>query len=302
MYGSAQTLFIKYCEVGSVEGFYTKISIMEMNKSSETVFSDEKDVKSAASGFSAGRIVSIVILAVGLIFLLAGIVLIVLAVNNDKKATGQRDQNNCEFSREANRVGLGEFLSRVKATYYKLHPYDVHRDPEVKTETIKAEYSAYDPTPYMIKKRTDTALALLKEINDKKINEDTLKPRERKALAQVKHFLQHIFGQPYDVNYYNGDWMMGPNSFCWQEICFHGYAINMSLGKHHKPHNSFDVELIERKLKTHKAGILQFIENMKMGVRKGMVRSVEECEAGINTIKRYYLNVSLYNATGKEKR
>ena len=125
MYGSAQTLFIKYCEVGSVEGFYTKISIMEMNKSSETVFSDEKDVKSAASGFSAGRIVSIVILAVGLIFLLAGIVLIVLAVNNDKKATGQRDQNNCEFSREANRVGLGEFLSRVKATYYKLHPYDV---------------------------------------------------------------------------------------------------------------------------------------------------------------------------------
>ena len=76
----------------------------------------------------------------------------------------------------------------------------------------------------------------------------------------------------------------------------------MSLGKHHKPHNSFDVELIERKLKTHKAGILQFIENMKMGVRKGMVRSVEECEAGINTIKRYYLNVSLYNATGKEKR
>jgi len=37
---------------------------------------------------------------------------------------------------------------------------------------------------------------------------------------------------------------------------------------------------------------------MKMGVRKGMIRSVEECEAGINTIKRQYLNISLYNSTG----
>ena len=35
-----------------------------------------------------------------------------------------------------------------------------------------------------------------------------------------------------------------------------------------------------------------------MGVLKGMIRSVEECEAGINTIKRQYLNISLYNSTG----
>ena len=146
---------------------------MEMNKSSETVFSDEKDVKSSTSNISIARIVSIVILAVGLIFLLAGIVLIVLAMSNDKKDTGQRDQNRCEFSREAKRVGLGEFLNRVKATYHKLHPYDVHLEPDVTTEKIKAEYFAYDPTPSVIKKRTDTALALLKEINDKKINENT---------------------------------------------------------------------------------------------------------------------------------
>jgi len=36
-----------------------------------------------------------------------------------------------------------------------------------------------------------------------------------------------------------------------------------------------------------------------MGVLKGMIRSVEECEAGINTIKRQYLDISLYNSTGK---
>jgi len=70
------------------------------------------------------------------------------------------------------------------------------------------------------------------------------------------------------------------------------------LGLYHKPYNASDVELIETKLKTHKAGILQYIENMKMGVLKGMIRSVEECEAGINTIKRQYLDISLYNSTG----
>lgn len=37
--------------------------------------------------------------------------------------------------------------------------------------------------------------------------------------SQLRHYLQHNFGQPYDENYYNGDWMMGPNYFCWQSFC-----------------------------------------------------------------------------------
>ena len=214
-------------------------------------------------------------------------------------ATTQAPSGRCDFSEEAQRVGLGEFLSRVKATHYKLHPYDVYWDPDVTKDKVRLEFVAYDPTPSVIKNRTDTALNLLREINNKKINADALQPRERKALAQVKHYLQHIFGQPYDVNYYAGDWMLGPNLFCWQEICYHGYAVHNGLGLYHKPYSVADVELIEKKLKTHKAGILQYVANMKMGVHKGMVRSVEECVAGINTIKRRYLNVSLYNATGK---
>ena len=195
-------------------------------------------------------------------------------------------------------MGLREFLDRVKATYFKLHPYDVYWDPDVTKDRIKTDFVGYDPTPSMIKNRTDTALGLLSEINGKKINTNSLKPREGKALAQVKHYLKHVFGQPYDVNYYAGDWMMGPNLFCWQEICNLGYAVYNGLGLYHKPYNASDVRLIEMKLKTHKAGILQYIENMKTGVLKGMIRSVEECEAGINTIKRQYLNISLYNSTG----
>ena len=207
--------------------------------------------------------------------------------------------SRCDFSQEAQNAGLPEFLSRVKSTYFKLHPYDVVYDPDVTPDRVKTEYVAYDPTPAVIKNRTDTALALLKEISDKNINTNRLKPRERKALAQVKHYLQHMFGQPYDVNYYAGDWMMGPNLFCWQEICGHGYGVYNGIGRHHKPYNADDVKLIESKLKTHKAGILQYIENMKMGVRRGMIRSTEECLAGLNSIKRRYLNTSRYNETGE---
>ena len=304
------------------------------SKSTEFMISEN-----AGTTFREGkkhRIITIALLVVALIVLIVGIVLIVVAATKkeDKSASTsttmepqknsvpstKEPQNNsvpsepgstptvpvtkapssrCDFSQEAQNAGLPEFLSHVKSTYFKLHPYDVVSDPDVTPDRVKTEYVAYDPTPAVIKKRTDTALALLKEISNKNINTNRLKPRERKALAQVKHYLQHMFGQPYDVNYYAGDWMMGPNLFCWQEICAHGYGVYNGIGRHNKPYNASDVKLIESKLKTHKAGILQYIENMKMGVRRGMIRSTEECLAGLNSIKRRYLNTSRYNETGE---
>ena len=259
---------------------------------------------------SKERLITLVVLAVGIILCIVGIVLIAVA-SVDKNSTQPEEQisptsspapqtySACSLSDEARNLGLPEFLNRVKSTYYKLHPYEIYSDPDVPEDKIKVEYVAYDPSPETLKKRTDTALALLKDITDKVINTDALKPRERKALAQVKHYLQHVFGQPYDVNYYAGDWMMGPNLFCWQPICGHSYGVYNGLGLYHKPYNAPDVELIETKLITHKEGILQYIENVKMGVRKGMVRSMEECQAGIDAIKGNYRSVSLYNASGK---
>ncbi len=292
---------------------------MEPTKSSEMIISDSPGI-TFGSKLSKERIVTLVMLAVAVIILIVGVVLIAVAAG-DKK-TAEKDSGSiskqdgdektttltptattgpsgrCDFSEEAKRVGLDGFLNRVKATYYKLHPYEVHLDPDASTESIKVEYVAYDPTPSVIKNRTDTSRALFKEINEKNINTDALKHRERKALAKVKHFLQHVFGQPYDVNYYAGDWMLGPNNRCLQEICNHGNAISKGLGRHFKPYNSSDVKLIETKLKTHNASILQYIDNMKMGVRKGMVRTEEECEAGSLAINRRYLNVFLNGSTG----
>ena len=284
---------------------------MDSKKSSDMFISDDPGIKFGRK-LSKERIITLIVLVVAIIILIVGIVLIAVAASDKKteKSSGSSSKEDlipttasvpssrCDFSEEAKRVGLAEFLGRVKTTYYNLHPYELFWDPDATTGRIKADYVAYDPTPSVIKNRTDTSLALLEEIKDKEINTDVLKSRERKALAQVKHYLQHVFGQPYDVNYYAGDWMMGPNLFCWQEICNHGYGVYNGL-VNHKPYNAKDVELIETKLKTHKAGILQYIDNMKMGVRKGMARSVEECEAGIDSIKGRYLNVSLYNSTGK---
>ena len=269
---------------------------------------------------SRERLAVLGLIVLGIVLITIGIVLLVLANSRETKCGGRIVNNNtartssgasfqvakrCQPSEEAKRVGLAEFIDQVKETYYILHPYNIPYHPDVdhfsleSVERVKREYVAYDPTPAVIKQRTDLSELLLQEIKDKDINLNALSPRERKSVAQIKHYLQHVFGQPYDVNYYAGDWMMGPNLFCWQPVCYHGYDIYNGIGLYHKPFNASDVKAIKSKLETHKVSILQYIENMKMGIRKGMVRSVEECVAGTDAIKRKYLNVSLYNETGK---
>ena len=309
---------------------------MESAKSSEFMVSE---IKFGKSRFSKERVVTISLLAVAFVFMIVGIVLMAVAAsekkvdkecaspsssekevdirkcaspssNQDGQArstptaitnafTTMAPSSRCGFSEEAQRAGLSEFLDRVKSTYYKLHPYDIHYNPEVTTDQVKKEYVAYDPTPSVIKNRTDAADALLQEINNKQINKDMLKPREKKALAQVKHYLQHMFGKPYGANYYSGDWMMGPNLYCMQEICDHGNAVYHGIGRYHKPHNESDVRDIEEKLKTHKKSFSQYIDNLKMGIRAGMVRNMEACEAGLDAIRKKYFNIYFYNETGK---
>lgn len=265
------------------------------------------------SWITGEKIAVLGLIAVGVVLIIIGIVLLAMATSKSNNcavdsgidstsAPSHQTSERCEFSAEAKRIGLDQFVKKVKATYYKLHPFSVPFDPDVENslkgiEIIKREFVAYDPTPSVIKNRTDISRALFNEISYKKVNSDALKPRERKTLAQVEHYLKQMFGQPYDVNYYAGDWMMGPNLFCWQPICYHGYDFYNGI-IYHRPYTAEDVELIRTKLETHKKGILQYIDNMKMGIRKGMVRNVESCVAGTHSVKRKYLNVSLYNETG----
>ena len=176
---------------------------MEFSGNTEFVINEDSDTKCGRS--RKERIIAIVLLVVAFIILVVGVVLIAVAsTKNDAKSaststTMEPQQNSvptkesgssstvstksgstptvaptksalhtCAFSEEAQNVGLGEFLGRVKSTYYKLHPYDVVHDPDATADRIKREYVAYDPTPSTIKNRTDTAQALLKEIKGQK--------------------------------------------------------------------------------------------------------------------------------------
>jgi hypothetical protein len=263
------------------------------------------------SGNSGKKVkIATAVIVLGVIFLIVGIILLAIGISKSKCDTSptstSQDEAFCKYSKEANRVGFGKFLDKVKRKYYELHPFNVFYDPDVSkatdqkgaAERVKAEYVAFDTTPSVIKDRTDTAWSLLDELNKLGIVEERLKPRERKSLAQARHYLKQVFGQPYDVNYYTADWMLGPDLFCYRQICYLGYGIYHAT-RYLKPNSSKDVELIEKKLKTNKDAVERYINNMKIGVKKGMIRNTESCVAGLNAMKRAYLNISLFNETGR---
>ena len=266
------------------------------------------------SALSKGRVLLIVLAVIAIIVLIVGIVLIVLAskkgecgVKDGKPDPGNTaDQNSstlqnssfCEYSKEAKRIGLDDIISRAKKSYYENHPFQLPNDPDATRDEIKVKYTAYNPTPEYIKQVTDAARDLLKEVNQTKVDYNKLKPRERKALSQLKHYLKTVFGQPFDMNYYAGDWMMGVTFYCKQPICNVGKHLHDML-KHLKPENLEDVILLESKLKTHKKGILRYMENLKMGKLHGMVYSQEACVSGRNALKRKYLNIATKNETGQ---
>ena len=207
----------------------------------------------------------------------------------------QSSSTFCEHSKEAERIGLNDIMLRVKKSYYENHPYQLPNDPEATRDEIKEKYKAYNPTPEYIKQVTDAAWKLLKEVNETKVDYNKLKPRESKALSQLKHYLKTVFGQPSDMNYYIGHWMMKPNYPA--QIYNVGRHLHGML-KILKPENLKDVNLIEDKLKAHKHGILRYMENLKMGKTHGMVYSQEACVATVNMMKRMYLNIALKNETG----
>jgi len=114
----------------------------------------------------------------------------------------------------------------------------------------------------------------------------------------VKHFLQNNFGKPYDTDYYAGDFLMGPNLFCLQQICDVGSSdIANGLGNI-RPKELDDLQLFINKIKLVAETFSTYINNLRLGVKAGMVCSTEECLAGINAFKRSYLKFSLQGEQG----
>ncbi|KAJ7374134.1 hypothetical protein OS493_009471 [Desmophyllum pertusum] len=226
------------------------------------------------------------LLALGSVLFLAGLITLIIAVTsasskpcaNINKQPGASSAEVCKYSAEANRGNLPAILKKVQTEYYALNPHDVAWQPdiELQDEHVKGKYLPYNPDPAELKRKTDRARELFQEVNSIKLDENKMKPREVKALAQVKHFLQHTFGVPYSGNYYAGDWMLGPDLF---------------------PETYDDVQLVIDTIKKHKTPIDRYRQNVQLGVKSGMIRTVIDCQAGVDALKESYRQLSLANTS-----
>jgi hypothetical protein len=221
----------------------------------------------------------------GVACLIAGIVLFHTKSASCDKPTGGGTSSRvtCRFSEEAQRVGLPEFLQKVQDTFYDLHPERIALKTNVSVKEILEKFASYDPSPAKLQQTTDKSLELLREIKSKKIMKHKMKPREKKALAQVTHYLQHVFGTPYDGNYYAGDYLLGPSFFCLQAICDVTKHWGTAL-PYFKPSTVDEVQLLLNKIKTMNHTFVQYKENMIYGAKAGMVRSIEDCRSGVQSL------------------
>ena len=204
------------------------------------------------------------------------------------------DLSICEFSLEAKRVKLQHFLKKVQDKFYQLRPQELVYTSGLSIAEFRKKFRLYDPSPEHIRLETEESKNLLLEFQQMGINLDKLKPREEKALAQLEHFLEHIFGQSFHGNYYAGDFLLGPDYFCWQPLCDARYSIYYGLRRFEPSSKKEAVELFNM------VGNMfdQYRRNMEYGVEVGMVHSVEVCLAGFDAIKNAYLNIALKGPEG----
>lgn len=237
------------------------------------------------------------ILLVGLVCLFVGIAFMVKEGQRDSSVETRKQ---CESSDEAKRVGLDTFLQKAQDKYYELNPNKIASKPGVKPVEIRKNYRCYDPTPSNIKKITDEAIRLVKDLDHMNINSNKLNLREKRAVEQLTHWATHGFPfmVPFLYNYYVADWMMVGDIFCWNPMCFVLSDMQSSL-THFKPSTVKDMETLRHKFKEVESSFDQFTNNMKLGVQVGMVRSVAECKAGLDAFKNTFRDVAVSGPTGK---
>ena len=89
-----------------------------------------------------------------------------------------------------------------------------------------------------------------------------------------------------------GQWMLGPNRFCYTKIIarlpYHFRAFLKMLS----PSTVEDMEAIVEALKSFGRGITQYQENIKLGVKAGMVGSIEECRVGLDCLSQIYPKIA----------
>ena len=269
---------------------------------STVTFLPQKSEKGKRGSRNEYRLVKIVLAAVPILLLLALVIVLVILLTRGKSEEPKKNGlGGCRFSDEAKRVGLDSFLKGLLQKHYELLPEKLGSKPGVTAEEVRKHYRPYDPHPSAIKNFTDEVRILHDRLEEIIGKSDGLKMklRENKAMYVAQHLLKHSFDWgPYERNYYAGDWMFEPNLYCWQPICdvlsnLEGAILYL------KPNDLKGLEHIEKLFKKHNETISRYIENLKLGVETGMVRSVESCTAGIHATKRNFYEIAIHNETGK---
>lgn len=249
-------------------------------------------------------IVCVLLVVVGIACIISGIVLLhkksvaSCQKNLYREETSSLPPVTCNYSKEALRVGLPEFLQKVQDTYYDLHPEKIYLKPKVTTKEIWEKFQGYDPSPAKLKLITDKSFELLEEIKAKKIMKHQLKPRERKSLSQVMHYLQHVFGTPYSGNYYTGDYLLGPGFFCFSMQPECSFVKNWLSGTQ-APSSVEEVHLLLDKIKTLNHTFSQYRQNLIDGAKAGMVRYIDDCKKGLNDFFIFYKGGRMNEIEGK---
>ena len=237
---------------------------------------------------------------IGIPILLCAILVIVLMFVPDMKAPEQPN-TQCLPSAESDSSKLTATLKKIQTEFYnRLYPEKIYAKPGVTHEEIRSVYRPWDPTPNTIKFKTDEAAKLREELDSLKINTALLKIRERKAVHVANAILLNNFGwAPYGQNYYGGDWMFGPDFFCWQPIC----TVLLDFGAvihHFKPHNASDLKKLDQLFNQVNHTFERYIENLHLGVLTGYVRQKEACVGGLHNFHYvYYRNIALENEAGE---
>ncbi|XP_031561165.1 uncharacterized protein LOC116297142 [Actinia tenebrosa] len=236
------------------------------------------------------------VIIIGIGCLITGIVMMTQA---PKKIEESPPTTTWGYSTEGKRIGLENVLQKIQDKYFELYPNRISYKPGVNTAEVKSKYKPFDPSPLLIKHRTDSARKLLKELNELQVSTDKLKQFEKRAIAQAKYWVYHVlpYGVPYGYDYYNGDWMMGPDIFCWAPMCHTTYEVQRSM-KHFKPSSVKDMELLKEKLINIGQGYKQVTENLRLGIAAGMVRNVEACQSGLRAITSRFRQIHVSGERG----
>ena len=103
------------------------------------------------------------------------------------------------------------------------------------------------------------------------------------------------------MRFFKGDWMMGPSRFCSEAICRIGQHLNNHFNTETwswQPSTYDDMVHIIEQLKGYKPLIQQYISNVNYGIKAGMARSMEQCEAGYYSFVNNFRQVSSLGEQG----